>query len=297
MAYMIPIDLDINMLRCFKEVAETGSFTKAGKNIGLTQAGVSTKIRRLEERLDAKVFNRTSKNLSLTHEGEILLTHAQRILSAHDEAVSQLTTPRASGLLRVGLIDYVLPELLPGILSRFRKRYPKISLEVQMDLGTGLIPAFEKGDLDLVVAGKDLYQGSCRVLIQEPLVWTTGQGAEFDMHETLPLIALPSPCHFRKLATETLEQRNRKWEIIFTVTSISSVQTAVQAGLGLSVLPMGALKKGLNKAPSKLELPELPMFSIAIFADEQKKNNARDVFISYLEAEVGKQKSPSALLG
>ncbi|MCW8801619.1 MAG: LysR family transcriptional regulator [Desulfobacter sp.] len=58
MAHMIPIDLDINMLRCFKEVAETGSFTKAGNNIGLTQAGVSTKIRRLEERLDAKVFNR-----------------------------------------------------------------------------------------------------------------------------------------------------------------------------------------------------------------------------------------------
>ena len=110
------------------------------------------------------------------------------------------------------------------------------------------------------------------MLIQEPLVWTTGgQGAEFDMHETLPIIALPSPCHFRKIATEALEQRNRKWKIVFTVTSISSVQTAVQAGLGLSVLPMGALKEGLNKAPSKLELPELPMFSIAIFADEQKK--------------------------
>ena len=286
---MIPIDLDINMLRCFKEVTETGSFTRAGNNIGLTQAGVSTKIRRLEERLEAKVFNRTSKNLSLTHEGEVLLIHAQRILSAHDEAVSQLTMPKASGLLRVGLIDYVLPELLPGILSQFKKRYPNIYLEVQMDLGTGLIPGFEKGDLDLVVAGKDMYQGSCRVLIQEPLVWTTGKGTEFDMHETLPLVVLPSPCHFRKLATQTLEQENRKWKIVFTGTSISSIQTAVQAGMGFSILPLGALKHGLSKAPSKLALPELPIFSIAIFTDEQKKHNARDVFISYLEAELNKR--------
>ena len=268
------------------QVAETGSFTKAGNDIGLTQAGVSTKIRRLEERLDAKVFNRTSKNLSLTHEGEILLAHAQRILSAHDEAVSQLTAPKASGPLRVGLIDYVMPELLPGILIRFRKQYPNIHLEVQMDLGTDLVPAFEKGDLDLVVAGKDLYQGSCRVLTQEPLVWTTGDNAEFNMNDTLPLVVLPSPCHFRKLATQTLDRKNQKWKIVFTGISISSVQTAVQAGMGLSVLPMGAVKQGMHKAPSRLDLPELPVFSIAVFADEHKKNSARDLFIRYLEAEI-----------
>jgi DNA-binding transcriptional LysR family regulator len=70
---MVPIDLDIDMIRCFVEVASTGSFTKAGKNIGLTQSGVSVKIRRLEDRISTQVFNRTSKSLSLTLEGEILL--------------------------------------------------------------------------------------------------------------------------------------------------------------------------------------------------------------------------------
>ena len=53
---MVPIDLDIDMLRFFMKVAKTGSFTKAGKNIGLTQSGVSVKIRRLEERLSAQIF-------------------------------------------------------------------------------------------------------------------------------------------------------------------------------------------------------------------------------------------------
>jgi len=70
---MLPIDLHIDMLRCFMEVARTGSFTKAGNNIGLTQSGVSVKIRRLEERLSSQIFNRTSKSLSLTLEVEILV--------------------------------------------------------------------------------------------------------------------------------------------------------------------------------------------------------------------------------
>jgi len=283
---MIPIDLDIDMLRCFSEVAKTGSFTKAGKAVGLTQSGVSVKIRRLEERLGTQIFNRTSKSLSLTLEGEILLDYAGRILSVHNEAVSRLTKPKASGTLRIGLIDYFLPELLPKLLSRFRKQYPNIHLEVWTDVGINLIPLFEKGELDLVVTGKDAFQGNCRVLIQEPLVWAIGQDTEISRHDVLHLVLLPPPCVFRMMATEGLEKANRKWEVRYTGSSIANIQAAVQAGMGLSILPAGALTEGLRKAPSYLELPELPMYSIVFIKDEGKSNDARDVFVSYLEAEL-----------
>ena len=66
----------------------------------------------------------------------------------------------------------------------------------------------------------------------------------------------------------------------------SFTQSAVQAGMGLSILPQGALKEGVKKAPAHLKLPELPMYSIVLITDEQKQNDARDVFISYLEAEL-----------
>jgi len=283
---MIPIDLDIDMLRCFREVAQTGSFTKAGQAIGLTQSGVSVKIRRLEERLDTQVFNRTSKSLALTPEGEILLDYAGRILAVHNEAVSLLTKPKASGTLRIGLIDYFLPELLPKLLGRFRKQYPNIHLEVWTDVGINLIPLFEKGELDVVVTGKDAYQGSCRVLMQEPLIWVIGKDAEVTLHDVVHLVLLPSPCVFRKMATEGLEKANRKWEVLYTGSSIANIQTAVQAGMGLSILPQGALKEGLRKAPSHLQLPELPMYSIVLIKNEEKSSDARDVFISYLEAEL-----------
>ena len=289
MIHMIPIDLDIDMLRCFMEVAKTGSFTKAGINIGLTQSGVSVKIRRLEERLSSQIFNRPSKSLSLTLEGEILFDYAGRLLSIHDEAVSRLTKPEASGKLRIGLIDYFLPELLPTILSKFRKQYPNIHLEVQTDVGINLIPLYEKGELDLVVAGKDAYRGKCRVLAQEPLMWVVGKNNDTALHEeAVHLVLLPSPCSFRKIATESLESVNRKWQVLFTGTNIASIQAAVQAGMGISILPKGAIKDGLKKAPSNLELPELPMYSLALITDERKEDGTRDVFISYLEAELNK---------
>lgn len=283
---MTPVDLDIDMLRCFMEVADTGSFTKAGKNIGLTQSGVSVKIRRLEERLDTQVFNRSSQSLSLTREGDILLDYAGRILGVHDEAVGQLTRPAASGILRIGLLDYFLPELLPNILSRFRKHYPSIHLEIHTEVGIGLLPRFEKGELDLVVAGLDDYPGTARVLYQEPLVWAVGQGVDGTVHERLHLALLPPPCHFRKLATDLLEQAGRTWDISYTGTSMSSVQAAVQAGIGVSILPKGALRKGLRKAPAHFELPDLPIYSLALIQDEERDDEARDVFVGYLEAEL-----------
>jgi len=274
------------MLRCFVEVVETGSFTLAGVNIGLTQSGVSVKIRRLEERLSTSVFNRTSKSLSLTHEGDMLLEYARRILAMHDEAVSRFTQPRATGSLRVGLIDYFLPDLLPGLLGKFKKRYPNIHLEVRTEMGIHLIPRYERGELDLVVAGGDSYSGEGRVLVQEPLVWVVGSDAEIFQDEVIPLAVLPSQCSFRKIATEQLDKVKRKWEILFTGTSIANIQAAVQAGIGLGMLPKGALKEGIRKAPAHLNLPELPMYSIVIYTDDKKSCPARDIFITYLEAEL-----------
>ncbi len=226
------------------------------------------------------------------------MEYAKRILAAHDEAVGRLTTPGVTGRLRIGLIDYCLPELLPGLLIQFRRRYPNIHLDLQIDVGINLIPLFDKGELDIVVAGKDDHQGkfkglNCKVLVEEPLVWVTGADADDSQHETIPLVLFPQPCNFRKLSTETLDNSGRKWEILLTGNSSGSIQTAVQAGMGLSVLPMGALKKGLKQASSKLSLPELPMFAIALFSNENKKNKARDVFVSYIEAALENHSSSS----
>ena len=284
---MSAIHLDIDMLRCFQAVAETGSFTRAGELIGLTQSGVSVKIRRLEERLDTPVFNRTGKVPTLTLEGEILMSYARRILSFHDEAVHRLSAPRIPGKLRVGLADYFLPNLLPNLLCRFRRHYPEIHLEVQTGVGMNLMPLYERGELDLVVAGQDAHDRAQRTLVREPLVWTAGR--EYEPPRDDPVALLPAPCRFRTVALEALEKAGRKWEITFTGTSVYSVLSAVQAGMGLSVMPAGALGPMVRELPLEFEFPELPMHALSLFTDPARNIPSRELFIDYLEMELARK--------
>ena len=73
-------DLDIDLLRCFVAVADAKGFTAAGKVLGRTQSAVTIKIQRLEELVDRQLLKRTSRSLSLTEEGALLLGYARRIL-------------------------------------------------------------------------------------------------------------------------------------------------------------------------------------------------------------------------
>ncbi len=277
------------MLRCFVAVAQTESFTKAGENIGLTQSGVSVKIKRLEDKLGSSVFNRTRKNLSLTLEGEVLMKYARRILADHDEAVLRLCEPKVSGNLRVGLAEYFIPELLPTLLSKFRKYYPAIHLEVQTGFGMNLIPLYERGELDLVVAGAGPNSSPNRIIAQEPLVWVSGRDIELPERDPVPLALLPAPCGFRKVAIDMLEKSGRDWEVLFTGTSVHSIQAAVQAGMGFSVLPLGALGSEVRQAPLSYGFPTLPIHTLSLFTDDDNTVPAKELFIEYLEYEIRKK--------
>src|SRR3712207_7286053 len=93
-------DLDLDLLRCFVTVAERGGFTAAGTALGLTQSAVSLKVKRLEELVRRRVFERTSRSIALTRDGETLLAYARRILALNDEAVRRLVAPPVAGRLR-----------------------------------------------------------------------------------------------------------------------------------------------------------------------------------------------------
>ena len=96
-------NLDIDLLRSFAAVADTGSFTAAAELVARTQSAVSIQIKRLEELLDARVFERTSRSLALTHAGETLLAYARRMLELNDESVRAVTQPPLEGEMRIGI--------------------------------------------------------------------------------------------------------------------------------------------------------------------------------------------------
>src|SRR5438552_1939676 len=134
----VRLNLDIDLLRSFAAVADTGSFTAAGELVARSQSAVSVQIRRLEEAVGQSVFERTSRSLALTPSGETLLAYARRILDLNDESIRRIAEPPVSGVIRLGITEYFVPSDLPQILKRFVAAYPGVELEVRMGLSRDL---------------------------------------------------------------------------------------------------------------------------------------------------------------
>jgi len=93
-------DLNLDLVRCFVTVVETGGFTQASKRLHLTQSAITQKIKRLENLLQRRLFVRTIKPLELSAEGEILLTYAPRLLGLSREMVQRVSKPPQNEALR-----------------------------------------------------------------------------------------------------------------------------------------------------------------------------------------------------
>ena len=122
--------LDTELLRTFVSIAETGSFTEASNRVGRTQSAVSMQMTRLQELLARPLFERKGRLIYLTHEGEILLGHARRILSAHQDALAAFYQSDLSGSVNLGTHEDYIGSLMPGLITRFTENYPNIQVNV-----------------------------------------------------------------------------------------------------------------------------------------------------------------------
>src|SRR5215211_699575 len=97
--------LDVDQLRTFIAIAETGSFTKAAEVVFKTQSAVSMQMKRLEERIGKPIFERDGRASRLTDDGERLLDYARRIVKLNMEAVNAFAETELTGRVRLGVPD------------------------------------------------------------------------------------------------------------------------------------------------------------------------------------------------
>ena len=272
-------DLDIDLLRCFATVAEQGGFTSAGVVLGLTQSAISLKVKRLEEILGRRVFDRTSRRLSLTAEGEVLLVYARRLLSLNDEAVRRMIAPPVRGHLRLGVADHFVPQHLAPILARFARTYPDVQLEVEVGRSHDLRTACDKGALDLVIGKRREGETSGTPIWTETLAWVAPPETTLTRRSPLPLAMLPPGCMFRDRALATLSRANIAHEIIYTSASLLGVIAAAEAGLAVTVLGRSSLPPGLREVAG---LPDLGTAEMAIFGDAEGRMALVDPLVGFI---------------
>src|SRR5580765_4524993 len=98
-------NLDVDLLKTFLAIADTGSFTRAAEEVHKTQSAVSMQMKRLEEVLSRPLFGRDGRAIRFTPDGERLIEYARRMVTLNDEAVSAFTQPELSGTVRFGTPD------------------------------------------------------------------------------------------------------------------------------------------------------------------------------------------------
>jgi DNA-binding transcriptional LysR family regulator len=261
-------DLELDLLRAFVAVAETGSFTAAAEVVGRSQSAVSQKVLRLEDILQRRVFERTSRSLSLTPEGEQLLVAARRMLEFNDGVMRQMREPLRSGTLRLGVSEDFIPSELPKLLARFSRLYPAVRIDLMTGLSCELLAAHEGGQLDAVIAKRDGAARRGRVVWREPLVWMAAIDYRVDFSRPAPLVMLRPPCTYREVMIATLGAVRREWVATCTASSLQGVQAAVAGGLGITVLGRSFVREGMQVLQPPAGWPALPMTEITVVGED-----------------------------
>lgn len=289
-------DIDLDLLRCFVTVVECGGFTQASKRLHLTQSAITLKIKRLEDLLQRRLFLRTTKPLEMTQEGEIVLGYAFRLLELNREMVLRVSKPAANTMIRLGVIMHFGHHFFPQWLSEFKKEWPKVRLVMDMGMSAELMKGLEEDQFDLVVAAAGYtrladYKAVSRIheqhLQKEKLMWVQAENSVIDPRkDPLPLVMFGPLCRYRPICLEALQKAGRAWEIVYDGGTLSSIQSAVEADLGLSVLPSISLKPGIDIAGKKAGLPPLPPCDLALYSRKNPSDPSVQKLADFLVRQV-----------
>ena len=259
------MDLDVSALRCFTAAARTGSMSRAATVLGKIQPAVSQQIRRLEDVLGHRVVRRIATGVELTPEGESLLPLAEQILALNDEAQRHVRSRAAGGRRRIGMIEDVAASGLQMALADFAHTHPEMELDVLVAEGEAMRDAFAAGQLDLAVGDPALIGGAPRRRRVCPLVWVAAPS--FDpIRDPLPLVLFRHACEWRVRTVNALDHSGRPWRAAFESGSLTAIQAAVRAGVGIATL----LKANVEVGMAVLEahdhnLPAAPKIELGLY--------------------------------
>jgi DNA-binding transcriptional LysR family regulator len=273
-------DIDLDLARSFLTVVESGGFTPASKRLHITQSGITLKIKRLEDQLNCRLFNRTTKPLELSQEGEIVLGYARRLLDLNQEMAQRVAKPKKESVLRLGVVDHFGPELLPLWIAHFKENFPNVKITSDIGVTHDLLQDLEDDKFDLVIASAGYtamkeYKLAPSIqethLQTEKMLWVRAKNSKIDPKESpLPLVMFGVKCRFRPITLEALQKAGRTYEIIFVGGNLNSVQTGVLADLGLSVLSPLSLAQDMVILGSDSGLPKLPTADLAIYSRKKE---------------------------
>lgn len=295
--------MEMHQLRYVVAVARTGNFSRAAEQCHVSQPSLSQQIQKLEGELGERLFDRMKRQAKLTPHGETLLPRAVRILEEADAARREAADAKQlqRGVVTVGVLPTLAPYLLPGSMAAFTKRYPAVEIVVQEDTTAQLLKLALACEIDLGLASRPIPDP--RVEVQE--LWT----------EEL-LLALP-PEHrlARRRAISAADLSGERFivmkeghclgdqvlrfcdrsdlraQISFRSAQLETIQSLVASGLGISLVPAMAVRRGHEGAPEyrSVRAPRPERSIVAFWPRQRPPNRAAREFLKAISASGGRR--------
>jgi DNA-binding transcriptional LysR family regulator len=257
------VRLDLEQLRTFLTIAETGSFTRAAEIVSRTQPAISMQMRLLEDALGKSIFERDGHGCRLTEEGERLYAHAQQMVRLSGETIAAFGEGKASERISFGIPDDYAVRFLPAILERAAISLPDVEISVVCESSDTLVEMVWAGDLDVAIVTNGS-PGRFPVVREEPLVWVASAAHRIEREEILPLVVAGPICIWRKSAVSGLTAVGRKYRVAYVSTNATVTKATVLAGLAVGVMTESSVWPGMRILGQADGLPALPLNQVGL---------------------------------
>lgn len=258
---------DLTLLKTLVVVVELKGFGKAAERLHRSPGAVSLQIKALEDKLGRQLFRKSGRQQVLTDAGEVLVSHARRMLALNDETLLALQAHDVDGEVGFGMPQDFADGWLPPTLAQFARAHRAVRLRICVSRSGQILDKVEAGELDLGLVFSAAGRPGLHLLGQLPVQWHAGTDFEMRTGEPVPLLVLDAPCTFRQLAIEALEKAQRPWRIALTSASVSALWAAAQAGLGVMPRAVVHVPGGVRVAPRSFKLPPLSPVTLSLMAN------------------------------
>lgn len=241
--------MELNQLEYFKTLAHINHFTHAAQNIAVSQPALSRSIAKLENELGVPLFDRVGKSIKLTQYGQTFLVHVERALqeiSNGRQAIANLSEPD-QGVVNLSFLHSLGSYLVPVLLSKFRKQYPKIQFSLNQNNSAFLTNDLVDGEMDLCLCSTLMttetlgWISLCaeELFVVVPAKHHLAKRKSINLSEIAhePFITFKPMYGLRLLADQFFETASIRPKITFEGDEIMTVAGLVDANLGVALIP------------------------------------------------------------
>jgi LysR family hydrogen peroxide-inducible transcriptional activator len=247
--------MQIQQLRYFCAVARTSSFTRAAQQEHVAQPSLSQQIRKLEDELGSRLFDRLGRTVRLTQLGEAFLPRAEAIVRQVVDAKSEMQEMAGAerGRLVVGAIPTIAPYFLPAALSTFARKFPLAQISIVEEVTNELLDSVHDGVIDVALLALPVSAShcSCQELFREPLYvvvpsdhrLASSSRVHLAQIEHDPFLLLKEGHCFRDNTLAACGRAHLRPNVVFESGQFTTILAMVAAGTGVSVVPEMAIEK------------------------------------------------------